>query len=38
MVQIEFGFDGFTVLGRQVDLGAVSSNPFAIIPQTNFCI
>lgn len=38
LLQIEFGFDGFTVLGNKVDLGSVCSNPFTIIPQTNFCI
>ena len=38
MLQIELGFDGFTVLGHKVDLGSIVSNPFTIIPQTNFCI
>lgn len=38
MLQIEFGFDGFTVLGRKMPLGSTASNPFVIIPQTNFCI
>lgn len=38
LLQIEFGFDGFTVLGNKIDLGSVCSNPFTIIPQTNICI
>ena len=38
LLQIEFGFDGFTVLGRQCSLGSTVSNPFTIVPQTNFCI
>lgn len=38
LLQIEFGFDGFTVLGRQYSLGSTVSNPFTIIPQTNFCL
>jgi hypothetical protein len=37
LLQIEFGFDGFTVLGHKYSLGSTVSNPFAIIPQTNFC-
>jgi len=38
MLQIEFGFDGFTVLGKKIPLGSTASNPFVIIPQTNFCL
>lgn len=38
MLQIEFGFDGFTVLGKQMAVGSARSNPFIVIPQTNFCI
>jgi hypothetical protein len=38
MLQIEFGFDGFTVLGNKIDIGSVASNPFTIIPQTNYCL
>lgn len=38
LLQIEFGFDGFNVLGKHVDLGSVCSNPFTIIPQTNICV
>jgi hypothetical protein len=38
LLQIEFGFDGFTVLGHKYSLGSTVSNPFTIIPQTNFCL
>ena len=38
MLQIEFGFDGFTLLGKTYTLGSTHSNPFTVVPQTNFCI
>lgn len=38
MLQLEFGFDGFTVLGKQISIGNVRSSPFVIIPQTNICL
>jgi hypothetical protein len=38
LLQVEFGFDGFTLLGKKYALGSRTSNPFTIIPQTNFCI
>jgi hypothetical protein len=38
MLQIEFGFDGFTLLGKKYTLGSTHSNPFVIIPQKNLCI
>jgi hypothetical protein len=38
LLQIEFGFDGFTVLGHKYSLGSTVSNPFTIIPQRNFCL
>jgi hypothetical protein len=38
LLQVEFGFDGFTLLGKKYTLGSTTSNPFIIIPQTNFCI
>lgn len=38
MLQLEFGFDGFNVLGKQVSIGNVRSSPFVIIPQTNICL
>jgi len=38
LLQVEFGFDGFTLLGKKYTLGSTHSNPFTIIPQTNFCL
>jgi hypothetical protein len=38
LLQMEFGFDGFNVMGRHFALGSASSSPFIIIPQTNFCV
>jgi hypothetical protein len=38
LLQMEFGFDGFNVMGRHFALGSTSSSPFIIIPQTNFCV
>lgn len=38
LLQIEIGFDGFTLLGKHYTLGSTESSPFVIIPQTNFCI
>jgi hypothetical protein len=38
LLQVEFGFEGFTLLGKKYSLGSTTSNPFTIIPQTNFCI
>jgi hypothetical protein len=38
MLQIEFGFDGFTLMGHRTSLGSTTSNPFTIIPQKNFCV
>jgi hypothetical protein len=38
LLQVEFGFDGFTLLGKKYTLGSTHSNPFTIIPQKNFCI
>jgi hypothetical protein len=38
LLQVEFGFDGFTLLGKKYTLGSTHSNPFTIIPQKNFCL
>jgi len=38
MLQIEIGFNGFTILGRSFALGSTTSRPYVIIPQTNYCI
>ena len=38
LLQIEFAFDGFHLLGKKYSLGATQSNPFILVPQTNFCI
>jgi hypothetical protein len=38
MLQLELGFDGFTLLGKEFTLGSTRSNPFVLIPQTNICI
>jgi len=38
MLQVEFGFNGFTVLGHKFAMGSINSRPYVIIPQTNFCI
>jgi len=38
LLQVEFGFDGFTLLGKKYSLGSTHSNPFTLIPQKNFCL
>ena len=38
LLQVEFGFDGFTLLGKKYTLGSTHSNPFTLIPQKNFCL
>ena len=38
LLQVEFGFDGFTLLGNKYTLGSTHSNPFTLIPQKNFCL
>lgn len=38
LLQVEFGFDGFTLLGKKYALGSIHSNPFTLIPQKNFCL
>ena len=38
LLQMEFGFDGFNIMGRHFSMGSTSSSPFIIIPQTNFCV
>jgi len=38
LLQVEFGFDGFTLLGKKYTIGSTHSNPFTLIPQKNFCL
>jgi hypothetical protein len=38
LLQVEFGFDGITILDKRLPIGSTSSSPFTIIPQTNFCV